>query len=532
MAPAMATATPTPALLVAGLSKTFGGAQALRNVHLRVDRQEIHGLLGQNGSGKSTFVKLLAGFHAPDAGARVEIGGAPVHLPLGAAELSRRGLAFVHQNLGLVPSLTVLENLRIGTLTGGGRWRIDWKFERSEARRALERFGIALDPLARVDQLSQLDRARLAIVRAFEAVQNGERQGAASGLLVLDEPTPFLPSAGVAELFALMRQIVAQGASVIFISHDLDEIREITDGATVLRDGEVAGTFRTRDTSREAIIEHIVGRRVTRYRSEKRSFAATATAPARARVHALHTARVGDFSLEVQAGEIVGLTGLVGAGYDEVLYALFGAVSAGARRATRGRLELGGVELDLETLTPRRALAAGIVLLPGDRQGASGIGALSVTDNLYLPSVERFFRRGLLRRGAMRAAAVETAQVFDIRPRDPRRPLSQLSGGNAQKVLLAKWLKLAPQLLLLEEPTQGVDVGARQQLLAAVRSAADAGAAVLCASTDHEQLADLCDRVLILARGAVVASLSGAQLTKAQIAARCLGGSEHDAPGN
>lgn len=510
-----------PALLVRDLSKTFGGARALKRVSLEVGAREIHGLLGQNGSGKSTLVKLLAGFHAPDPGGRVEISGKPAELPLGAAELARRGVAFVHQNLGLVPTLTVLENLRIGSLTSGNRWRIDWRHERREARAALGRFEIDIDPLVRLESLSQVDRARVAIVRAFETIREAQADRHSSGLLLLDEPTPFLPRQGVEQLFGLVRSVVAQGASVIFIAHDLDEIREITDCATVLRDGEVAGTFRTAETSREALIEHIVGRRITRYRTGERELPAL---PPPVQIRGLRGPRVRDLSLELRAGEIVGLTGLVGAGHEQVLYHLCGALPPGAGGASAGEVEIGGARQALPGLDPKRALAAGIMLLPGDRQNASGIGSLSIIDNLFIPDIASFFRGGRLRRAAMGDAAAEIIATYDVRPGDPRMPLSQLSGGNAQKVLLAKWLKLGPRLLLLDEPTQGVDVGARQQLLGAVRAAADAGACVLCASSDHEQLADLCDRVLILARGAVIATLQGAELTKAHIGESCYGG--------
>lgn len=503
-----------PALVVRGLAKSFGGARALKGIAFQVDRREIHGLLGQNGSGKSTFVKLLAGFHHPDPGAEIEIYGRRVHLPLTATEQAASGLAFVHQNLGLVPSLTVLENLRIASLTARGRARIDWGLERREARAALARFELDIDPAARLDSLPQVERALLALVRAFEAVRETQDAHRAPGLLVLDEPTPFLPRNGVERLFALMRRIVAAGASVIFVSHDIDEIREITDRATVLRDGEVAGSFRTSEATREQVIEHIVGRRVARYRTGVRALAPTPYAS----IRGLAGPRVADLSLDLRRGEIVGLTGLAGAGYEQVLYHLYGAT-----RAAGGTLELDGVAHELARLRPAQAMAAGIVLLPGDRQGASGIGAVSITDNLFLPDVARFYRGGWLRRAAMAREAAALCADYEVRPPLPALALANLSGGNAQKVLLAKWLKLAPKLVLLEEPTQGVDVGARQALLRAVRAAADRGAAVLCASSDHEQLADLCDRVLVFGRGRVLATLAGDELDKEHIGARCYG---------
>lgn len=502
------------ALVIRGLAKSFGGARALKGIAFEVGRREIHGLLGQNGSGKSTFVKLLAGFHHPDPGAQVEIFGRRVHLPLTAGEQAASGLAFVHQNLGLVPSLTVLENLRIASLTARGRTRIDWGLERREAQAALTRFELDLDPAARVDALPQVDRALLALVRAFEAVRETQDAHGAPGLLVLDEPTPFLPRNGVERLFALMRRIVGAGSSVIFISHDIDEIREITDRATVLRDGEVSGSFRTAEASREEIIEQIVGRRVARYRTGVRELPSEPFAT----IHGLTGPRVTDLSLELKRGEIVGLTGLVGAGYEQVLYHLFGATPA-----MQGALQLDGASYALSRLRPAAAMAAGIALLPGDRQSASGIGSITITDNVFLPDVARFFDGGWLRRQRMASEAATICADYEVRPPVPALQLSSLSGGNAQKVLLAKWLKLAPKLVLLEEPTQGVDVGARQALLRAVRAAADRGAAVLCASSDHEQLADLCDRVLVFGRGRVLASLEGEDLTKEHIGERCYG---------
>lgn len=509
--PAHVAAPERAALEVRNLSKSFGGSRALRGLDLKVRRAEIHGLLGQNGSGKSTFVKLLAGVHSPDPGAEVRIDGRLAALPMSAAQHERHGLSFVHQNLGLVPSLTVLENLRIRPLTRAG-WRIDWAAQRRAAAAALERLGLSIDPRSRIDSLSQVDRALVAITRAFEQLREPHPGRDFPGLLVLDEPTPFLPAAGVRQLFDLMRRIVGHGAGVVFISHDIDEVRDITHRATVLRDGTVAGRFVTAEVDRESIVESIVGRSLVRYRTGTRDLAGGPLAV----VEQLHGPAARGVNLTVRAGEIVGLTGLVGAGYEQLLQHLFGAC-----RGATGTLRLGADSLDLSRLDPRQAMAHGIAFLPGDRQGASGIGSLTVTDNLFLPDVAGFFRRGILRRAAMAQEARSSGARFEVRPADPLLRLASLSGGNAQKVLLAKWLKLAPRLLLLEEPTQGVDVGARQQLLQAIRGAADAGAAVLCASSDHEQLADLCDRVLVFADGRITAALSGADLTREHIGTSC-----------
>jgi ribose transport system ATP-binding protein len=503
------------ALHVANLSKTFGGSRVLRNVEITIGRGEIHGVLGQNGCGKSTFVKLLAGFHHPDPGSRAELFGRTISLPLAPDESRRSGLSFVHQNLGLVPSLSVLENLRIAELTAPRRWHIDWRGERRAAAEVFARIGVDIDPMARIADLSAVDRALVAIARALESIRAAREHAGVPGLLVLDEPTPFLPHASVQKLFTLLRRIVAGGASVILISHDIDEILEVTDRATVLRDGEVAGHFVTADSGRDAIIEQIIGRRLA---AAETPFRPPSTAGAGVTVAALRGASGHEISFAVDAGEIVGVTGLAGAGFDRVLHHLFGSI-----RAAGGTLRIGARQIDLSRLTPGAAIDHGIALLPSDRLGAGGVGALPLLDNLCIGTLSTFVRRGALRRSRMLAHARRLAAEFDVRPPAPAKPLSQFSGGNAQKAMLAKWLDRKPKLLLLEEPTQGVDVGARRQLWAAIRRAADDGASVLCGSSDHGELASLCDRVLMFRQGRIIAELGRGELTKELIAARCYG---------
>ena len=233
---------PPLALHLSGLSKTFGGQKALDDVSLDVRQGEVHGLLGQNGSGKSTLIKVLAGFHQPDAGSRLAIRGTEVPLPLAPGAFRHYRMSFVHQHLGLIPALTVVENLLIGRLAGQHAWAINWAAERRRARARFESYGIDIDPAAAVATLPPVQRALLAIVRA--AGEMSDDAGEGNGLLILDEPTPFLPKQDVQQLFRLMRRVVATGASAIFVSHDVDEVMDITDRATVLRDGRVAGTAR------------------------------------------------------------------------------------------------------------------------------------------------------------------------------------------------------------------------------------------------------------------------------------------------
>jgi ribose transport system ATP-binding protein len=504
-----------PVLRLDGIAKTFGGARALKGVSFEVAPGEVHGLLGKNGSGKSTLVKILAGFHAPDPGGVMEFNGEPVSLPLRPGDFRRLGMSFVHQNLGLIPSLTVLENLRLSDLTAIGRGVINWSAEWRAARDALARFDVPLDPEERIDRLSAVDRALLAIVRAFEEVRVAREATGRPGLVLLDEPTPFLPREGVEKLFTLVRSIAAHGSSVVFISHDIDEVMTITDRATVLRDGDVAGSLVTREATHEQMVEMIVGRKLARAAPVRAVHAAHARP--RVRLDGVASRTLRPTSLTVGEGEIVGLTGLIGSGYEELPYLAFGA-----RRVTGGTLALDdGPATALADLTPSRAIDLDLALLPGDRQGASGVDSLPIVDNMFLPDLGRFFTGGLLRNGRMKREARQLGEAFEVRPNDPLLKLSALSGGNAQKVLIARWMNRRPRLLLLDEPTQGVDVGTRQHIFAALRQAAAGGMSVICASSDAEQLADICDRVLIFARGAVCEELVGEQISKESIAEAC-----------
>jgi ribose transport system ATP-binding protein len=501
-----------PLLRIESLSKHFAGAQrALDAVSLEVRHQEVHGLLGHNGSGKSTLIKVLAGFHAPDAGARIWLRGEEIALPMPTGRARELGISFVHQHLGLIPSLTVLENLLLGDIATESKWRIDWAREGAAASELFARYRIDLDPAATVTAISPVQRALLAIVRAFRDLRRSDGEG----LLILDEPTPFLPRKDVDRLFALVRQVVAEGASVIFVSHDIDEVLDITDRATVLRDGRVAGAFDTRNTLKDDIVEMIVGHPLARQGKPSSS----ATQANALRVDGLEGAIVRDVSFGAAQGEIVGLTGLMGAGYDEVPYLLYGATPARS-----GTLQLqGGAPQRLSAQKPARAIAMGMVLIPGDRQNDAVMGTLSVAENLGMPVYGRVTRPWAISNADLNANALRLNEAFDVRPRDPALLLQNLSGGNQQKAVMAKWLQLEPRLILLDEPTQGVDVGAREQLFGHLRNAAARGAAIVVASSDFEQLETLCDRVLIFGHGRIAAELRGGAISKSAIADCCFG---------
>jgi len=504
----MVDAAHQPRLALRNLSKSFGGTQALRGVDLDVFPGEVHGLLGENGSGKSTLIKVLAGFHEPDAGDLL-VDGEPVRLPLSTGQFRQLGMSFVHQDLGLVESLSVLENLRVADIASSrSRFGISWRSERVRADKTFESYGVRLDPGATVATLKPVERALLAIVRAIEEIR---AVGRGHGLLILDEPTVFLPKEGVERLFSLIRDAAASGTAVLFVSHDLDEVREITNRVTVLRDGALVGTVETAETGETAFVEMIIGRRLAALgevhhadRTEQRVGVA---------VEGLNGPNVRDVSFEMHEGEVVGLTGLLGSGFEEVPHLLYGA-----RQARTGLLTIHDSPIDLTRLTPAGAIAAGMALIPADRKTDGSVGSLPVDENVALSVLDRYFNGVILDRRRMRRETGTLMREFDVRPNDPSLPYGALSGGNQQKALLAKWFQTEPRLLLLDEPTQGVDVGARQQIYELIRTAAqERGMHVLCASSDYEQLASLCDRVLVFGRGRIWRQLVGAEVTKERI---------------
>jgi ribose transport system ATP-binding protein len=496
-----------PVVALRNLSKTFGGARALDGVALTVLPGEVHGLLGENGSGKSTLIKVLAGFHAPDDG-ELEINGEPVKLPLAPGKFAGLGLSFVHQDLGLIRELTVLENLRIVELASSGSWKIDWRRERRRARETFERFDVPLRPDAVVNDISETDRALLAIIRATEDIK--EATGAdRRGLLILDEPTVFLPKEGTERLFAIVRDIVAKHASVLFVSHDLDEVREITDRVTVLRDGRVHGTVVTKDANEGQLVEMIIGRRLAQLELDRPDTSATSIG---ASVRDLRSPLLRGVSFEVRQGEVLGVTGLMGSGFEEIPYLLFGAKSC-----TGGELATDGATYDLKSMTPKRALGADMALIPADRQRDGAVGSLTVGDNVMLQVLDDYEPARLQRR-RLSSTSGELLRTYDVRPSDPGVIYQSLSGGNQQKALLAKWMQTDPRLLLLHEPTQGVDVGAREQIFRTLSAAAESGMSIIVASSDYDQLATVCDRVLVIGRGRIVRELAGSDVTKERVA--------------
>jgi ribose transport system ATP-binding protein len=507
----------TPVLQARHLSKRFGGTVALNDVSLRIDSGTVHGLVGHNGSGKSTLIKILAGYHAPEPGGELEIGGQPLRLPLAPGQFRSLGMAFVHQDPGLIASLSVVENLRIGSIAQRRFAPIAWRREEQCGEVLLTECDRRIDPRAAVETLRPWQRPMLAIVRAADEVRRLLREtGRQLGLLVLDEPTANLADSNVDQLFAVIRRVQGAGFGVLYVSHDLDEIKSLTNHVTVLRDGRVVGSGPTNDFSRPDLVRLIVGHDIApTIRSAEP--AAPRTAPC-AEVRNLTGHGVRDANFSLAPGEILGVSGLIGSGFAEL-----GPLLVGALPARSGTLRIATTTHDLTQMTPAGAIAAGACLVPGERLREGCIGELTVAENLTLPVLHRFFRGGRLLTGALMGHTRDRIAAFGVRPPDPTLPLEALSGGNQQKVLLAKWLQLEPKLLILQEPTQGVDIGAREQIFAIIRAFTERGGCVLCLSGDHEQLEMLCSRVLIFRRGRIVQELTGPEVTKDRIAHECLG---------
>ncbi|MFT7440390.1 MAG: ribose transport system ATP-binding protein [Glaciecola sp.] len=499
-----------PRLQVRGVTKTFGGVCALDAADLCIMPGEVHGLLGTNGSGKSTMIKVLSGFHAPNGGALV-IDGRAVALPMPLGRSEAHGLAFVHQNLGLLTEASVLENLIAGDHERLNPWRINWRAEADRARDLFAEYKLNLSPDQTVADLSPVERAQLAIVRAADRVREHRDHGA-GGVLVLDEPTPFLPQKDVAALFTIIRQLKQSGVAIIFVSHDIDEVLEITDRSTVLRDGKVIGVFDTATTDRDTLVHAIVGRAV----SGKRRVSTLVRAPAIARVSKLTGRRLVDVSLSVQPGEVLGLTGLIGAGHDAVPLLL-----AGAERAESGTLTLDGRDFDLTTMRPAEAITARIVFIPADRQRLGIVPDLMLTENAMLPLLGRSV---FLRHDRLFRETADLLKHFAVKANHPRQVASELSGGNQQKLVLGKWLQLQPQLVLLDEPTQGIDVGARQEIYNRLAEVSAQGGAVICATSEFDQLEAIAHRVLVFDRGRIKAELTGDDVNKVAIAKACYEG--------
>lgn len=492
----------SPVLHMEGIVKQFDGTRALDDVSLTLFPNEVHALVGHNGSGKSTLVKILAGYHRPDQGS-VTVNGQRVAYPTNTMAMQRRGVHFMHQDIGLAPRMSVLENLRVISFTTGFGRHIRWRAEREQTAGLLRQFTADIDPSQLVERLSPTERAIVGLVRAFQKATMQE----ANSVVVLDEPTAFLPRADVERLFEVVRKVAKSGCAVLLVTHHIDEPFAIADNVTVLRGGRVSGSAPVPSLTPAELIHLIVGSQIeaTTYEPE--------VGEELIRVEGLSGGKLSDASFVANGGEILGLTGLNGAGHEEVPYLL-----CGARKATGGTVMTNG-EL-VSAPTPADSIRRGMAFLPADRQSESGIPSATVTENVTLSHLAAYRNRfGGIDKGKERTAVDWLIDTFNVLPRRPDAPLKQLSGGNQQKALLARWFAVDPSILILAEPTQGVDIASCEEIFTLIQRHAGKGRLVLIVSNQYEDLARICTRVVVFRNGRVHSEVRRTEITADRLVA-------------
>jgi ribose transport system ATP-binding protein len=515
--PVAAQADLPDALDARGVSKTFDGNRVLHNLAMRIPAGAVHALLGHNGSGKSTFIKVLAGYYDADPGsAPVRVGGTLLHF--GNPDSARRaGVTFVHQSLGLIGSMSVLDNLRMGRqFRTGALGRIRWRQERQAAEAELARFGLDIDPLAPVELLSAIERTSVAIARAVG------QEGEDIRLLVLDEPTATMNDSDVGRLFQTIRLVQQHGVGVLYVSHRLEEVPQIASNVTVLRDGETVGQGAVAEFSVERLVGLISGEAGKSGRADTggsgtgpRAPSQADAAPVRLRLSGVAAGALKGLDLEGRSGEMLGIVGLIGSGIDDLARVLSGQLAI-----TVGQVNYEGRALDVSRT--HEVLRRGITVVVAERAHRV-ILDLSLRENLSLCALRSFFRRAWLERGAESRFVRSLIQDFNIRPPDPEAGVRTLSGGNQQKAAIARAIRSAPGVLVLEEPTQGVDAAGRAEIQGFLVAAAAAGALVLLIDSDLEEVAAISTRVVVLRDGRAAREFAGADIDRAIIMQACYG---------
>jgi ribose transport system ATP-binding protein len=472
------------------VEKHFGGTYALKSVSLAVERGEIVALLGENGAGKSTLIKILGGIHAPDAGQVLIDGQVYTHRPGGFGE--RQKVAFIHQDLGLIEWMTVAENIALALGYARRNGLIKWGQVNDFAQQALAKVDCDFDPTTRVQDLSRTEKSLVAIARAL-AVD--------CDFLVLDEPTASLPADEVARLFKALRPLREQGVGMIYVSHRLDEIFDIADRVAVLRDGQVVGVRAIDHTSPEELVNMIVGRATREVHKPTGALGEKILS-----VQNLCVKDAGPVDFDLRRNEIVGLVGLRGAGHEDVSRALFGVASF------RGKVILDGITPDLSS--PQTALEAGVGLVARDRTGEAIALNLTIRENTFINPAAVGRRVLSFMRGRDETdAAVKIGKGVALSPNDPTLAIEALSGGNQQKVVMGRWLATNRKLLICEDPTAGVDVGAKAEIYSLLNKALAEGVAIIVVSTDFEEVAAICHRAIVFSQGQIVGELKDNRLT-------------------
>ena len=485
--------TASPLLRFDGVNKRFGGTQAVDAVTLDVHGGEILALLGENGAGKSTLIKLLAGIYPADGG-EIYFDGKP-QSQWRSSDRAHQPVAFIHQDLGLVEWMTVAENVCLGMGYPRRFGLIDWAAASAIAERVMARVGCRIAPERRVFSLTRAEKSLLAIGRALEI---------RARLLVLDEPSASLPMSDVERLFGVLRGLKAQGMAIVYVSHRLDEVMAISDRAAVMRDGKLVAVKTTGQTNESELVNLIVGKALAAAGDK----AATAIQGEPVlQLQAAASGNAGPLDLAVYRGEVLGLVGLRGAGHEAISKALFSREPLSA-----GLMLMQGRPVRFKT--PADAIRGGVAYVAGERLEENLAASMTVLENLF-PHPALHGDRGLAfdRRRREQSQSMALIRRFDVNPPAPNAEVQQLSGGNQQKVVLARWFHLVKPLVVLEEPTAGVDVGAKRQIYGVLRERAQAGTALIVVSTDFEEVATVCTRVLVFRNGRIAAELKGAQIT-------------------
>lgn len=472
-----------PLLHLRGIGKRFPGVRALHNVELRLFAGEIHALMGQNGAGKSTLIKVLTGVHAADEG-ETTLAGSPI-APGSPLEAQRLGISTVYQEVNLCPNLSVAENIYAGRYPrkgASGGWRIDWARLQQDARSLLARLNLDIDVTRLLSSYSVAVQQMVAIARSLAI---------SARVLILDEPTSSLDEDEVKRLFAVLRQLRSEGLAILFVTHFLDQVYEVSDRITVLRNGELVGEYMTPELNMGALISAMVGREWTAASHERETRGAASGTPVLQAKGLGRRTQVAPTDITLQAGEVVGMAGLLGSGRTELARLLFGL-----DRADSGELVLQGETVKLQH--PAQAVRSRLGLCPEDRKAEGIVGDLSVRENIVLALQARMGLLPSLTRRSQVVIAEHFVKALGIKTADLDTPISQLSGGNQQKVLLARWLATEPKLLILDEPTRGIDVAAKQEIMNEVLALARRGVAVLFISAELDEVVRLSDRIVVM----------------------------------
>lgn len=505
-------ASPAREVRIENLSHSYAGILALDSVSMTIAPGHIHSLVGQNGSGKSTLVKILSGYQAPNEGS-LWLWDRFVHFPVRSPK--RHGLSVIHQSTTLVDDISAVESFGIGSGHGvRGLRRISWNRERSLFASYAEKFGVTMPPDQLVGNMRAADRAILVILRALRQLEDS---GTKEKLLILDEPSVHLPAVERRLLGEAIISVASSGIAVLLVSHNIDEVLTLSTRISVLRNGHMIDTVKASETTKEELVDLILGRRLSSaYPMRPKASNSGCTVLS---IERLSGEIIRDLSITVQSGEIVGVTGLVGMGQDELPYLVIGAKRPHAGKVVFDSSGNAGDRTD----STRAGWGRQASVVPANR----GRDALwmdgSVLENITAGVVKRYTRYGRIRRRHERHRVAESLQIFGVTPNRGSLSVRMLSGGNQQKVVLARALQSRPRLLILHEPTQGVDVGARYEILSLVCEAVNDGMSVLMCSADYQELAAVCNRVLVLSDGRVVADVQGEALTEDSLARACQG---------